>query len=391
MAASSRILLLDDGELDDVAAILENLGLEHTRLRGGEILSEVPPPLDLVVATPRRSSSVLAATPGGARQGRPVRVIVTEEDSNSMRQMLRRAGYQLLVRRPTHPEIWRLLIQRAIYQGDERRDDKRLPVGSDVQIDGSREACPVLLLDISARGCRIAFSQPLAQGSVVTVSIPSYSSDSEFLELSGEVLRSDPSPDEAGSFNSALSFLSLAEGTRKRLSTLLDALANRPDSLATTGNAITELPPESDEDARSDGADAAVAAHLEVKIKPERRRQPRGAYTQSVLAESGGDHNGILMGRDLSAGGMRVERLPNLEEGDRFTLAIYGPARAEPMRIQAIVCRDDGEEGLALRFENVTDETSRELEKLVAALPDVESLDRSESESMGTVLSEIVA
>ena len=47
-------------------------------------------------------------------------------------------------------------------------------------------------------------------------------------------------------------------------------------------------------------------------------------------------------------------------------------------------------EDLALRFENVPKETARELEKLVAALPDVESLERSESESMGTVLTEIV-
>ena len=45
---------------------------------------------------------------------------------------------------------------------------------------------------------------------------------------------------------------------------------------------------------------------------------------------------------------------------------------------------------MALRFEGVAEETGRELEKLVAALPDVESLERSESESLGAVLGEII-
>jgi len=170
---------------------------------------------------------------------------------------------------------------------------------------------------------------------------------------------------------------------------LLLRVAATAESLETGRNAVTAIPGDAAENTETNASeDSNVVANLEVCVK-ERRQQPRGSYTQSVLTEGGG-HSGILMGRDLSAGGMRVERLPNLGEGDRFTLAIYGPARADPLQIKAVVCRDDGEEGLALRFESVADDTARELEKLVAALPDVESLDRSESDSMGTVLSEIV-
>ena len=44
MASKPQILLLDDGELDDVAQLLDSLDLPYTRLRGGEILSDIAPP-----------------------------------------------------------------------------------------------------------------------------------------------------------------------------------------------------------------------------------------------------------------------------------------------------------------------------------------------------------
>ena len=388
MAATPRILLVDDGELDDVAQLLGKLDLPYTRLRGGEIRSNIAPPRDLLIATPRRSSSVEAGSPEGAKPGRPVRVIVTEEDSNSMRRMLRRAGFQLLVRRPTHPEIWRLLIQRAIYQGDERRRDIRLPMGSDVHFAPDSVNHSALMLDASVRGCRVACALPLARGSVVEISVPCSSADGLSLELAGEVVRCEPGDGQG--FVAALAFGSLAEETQQRLNVLLGAVAAGPGSLAATRNAVMALPRDPAEETEGENTEASVLANVEVSVRTEQRQHARGAYTRSVLAEAG-SNNSVLMGRDLSAGGMRVERLPHLQEGDRFSLAIYGPARSEPLRVNAVVSRDDGEEGLALRFQNVSDATGRELEKLVATLPDVESLDESESASMGAVLSEIVA
>ena len=48
----------------------------------------------------------------------PTRVVAVSEDSPSMRQMMRRHGIQFLVREPSHTEVWRLLVRRALYQGD---------------------------------------------------------------------------------------------------------------------------------------------------------------------------------------------------------------------------------------------------------------------------------
>jgi hypothetical protein len=96
------------------------------------------------------------------------------------------------------------------------------------------------------------------------------------------------------------------------------------------------------------------------------------------------------MGRDVSSGGMKVERLPGLEIGDRLRLALYGPSEPEAIKIDAEVIRDDGEAGLALRFTHPSPETSRALEKFVACLPSVESLEDGEVDGMGTIISEIL-
>jgi len=52
------ILILDDGELEDVHEILLELGFGCERLRGGAIADGTKPPSDLLVSTPRRIGAV---------------------------------------------------------------------------------------------------------------------------------------------------------------------------------------------------------------------------------------------------------------------------------------------------------------------------------------------
>ena len=131
-------------------------------------------------------------------------------------------------------------------------------------------------------------------------------------------------------------------------------------------------------------------------IDINRRRTPRGNFTSSVVALPSTDTDGsgqsqVLMGRDLSSSGMRVERASDIRVGDRFTLALYGPAQHDPFLVSARVERDDGDGGFGLRFLDVPAETVRELEKLVACLPDVESLESDEASGLGSVISEILS
>jgi hypothetical protein len=156
--------------------------------------------------------------------------------------------------------------------------------------------------------------------------------------------------------------------------------------------------------------DPAVQAGVEIEIEQEdrepeepaevvelnRRRSPRGAFTGGVLATNttpgaDGRERRVLIGRDLSAGGMRIEKTAGVRVGDRFCLAIYGPARHEPFVLHACVKRDDGDSGFALTFVDVPAPVARDLEKLVACLPDVESLEEGETGGMGAVISEVLS
>jgi hypothetical protein len=121
----------------------------------------------------------------------------------------------------------------------------------------------------------------------------------------------------------------------------------------------------------------------------DRRREHRGAYSQTIPA-FGERALRVLVGRDLSVSGMRVERHPDLWLGDHLQLAIYGEAGEEPMLVWGHVERSDGDNGLLIRFDPLDEPTEARLERLVASLPSVESLHDSEAEAMGTVLGEIL-
>jgi hypothetical protein len=125
-------------------------------------------------------------------------------------------------------------------------------------------------------------------------------------------------------------------------------------------------------------------------LSPSNRRQTRrAAYSQTVPA-FGDRALRVLVGRDLSVGGMRIQPQDEVEVGDRLHLAIYGEPGSEPLLVWGEVGRSDGVRGLMIRFEALDAPEQQRLERLVASLPAVESLHDSEAEAMGTVLSEIV-
>jgi hypothetical protein len=137
----------------------------------------------------------------------------------------------------------------------------------------------------------------------------------------------------------------------------------------------------------------ALSEHRVTETAPgsprDRRRGRRAAFAAKVPA-FGSRALRVLVGRDISAHGMRVEASPDLAIGDRLHLAIYGDPGEEPFLVWATVARDDGEKGVAITFDDLHPVVATQLEKLVAALPAVESLHDDEAEAMGTVISEIL-
>ena len=62
----------------------------------------------------------------------------------------------------------------------------------------------------------------------------------------------------------------------------------------------------------------------------------------------------------------------------------------DPIVVHAEIVRDDGDHGFGVIFDHIEGENVAELEKMVACLPDVESLEDGELAGLGAILSEIV-
>ncbi|MFK7896856.1 MAG: PilZ domain-containing protein [Myxococcota bacterium] len=402
----SEILLLDDGELDAVAGVLEEMGLAFTRLRGGQIEEDIAPPRDLLIVTPRRLERVRPGSPPESDSGRPLRIVAVQEDSPAMRRRLRRSGLHLLVRLPCEAETWRLLIRRSLYQGEERRTDPRVAVGSKINLNSANPSATTLL-DLSNRGCRLQTEEPLAVGDPVAFSITEADHEGASpLHLRGKVRRLVA---ESGSERITLAVVfdaDLDTASRTGLTELINRWAGGPASLgAKPSSAMPTIPacqlPSLPDLILDDETDPPVSGAADVLIEPadasaapgipeetDRRSQTRGAYAAPLRAE-GESGALVLIGRDLSAGGMRIERHERIALGDTFELALHGPTPGKPFRLHARVSRDDGDDGFGLVFEGIERETAAELEKLVAHLPDVESLEDGEISGLGAILSEV--
>jgi hypothetical protein len=123
----------------------------------------------------------------------------------------------------------------------------------------------------------------------------------------------------------------------------------------------------------------------------DRRRHPRRRYARRVIAAvPDGSLHRVLIGRDLSPGGMRIDRQPDLRIGAELRIALYDAAREAPVVVSARVERDDGVHGMALRFDPVEPALVARVEELVATLPPVERLEDGEAGSLGTVVGEIL-
>ena len=415
------ILLVDDGELDAVAAVLDSEGLAYERLRGGQIPADVAPPVDLLIVTPRRVDRVRRGSPSGAAPGRPLRIIAVEEDSPAMRRRLRRSGLHLLVRLPSEPEIWRLLIARAVYQGNERRGDERVAVGSPVAIDtadtadaattarsASTEAATILL-DLSNRGCRLQTAEAFTEGDSIAFTLPldrDAAGQQEPLTLHGQVRRILHEAGREGRILAVSFDPEMVETSRTRLTALINGWSSGPDSLRAIPE--TNLPaippcelPSIPGLTLDDETDPPVPSLAEIRVEidkgkgsgedpdDERREKNRGRYESPLVAQ---DQNGrfVVIGRDLSSSGMRIERVGHLAIGDRFGLALHGPGPRPPFQIRAEVIREDDDGSFALAFDPLDPSVAFEIEKLVACLPDVESLDEGEAGGLGAILSEIM-
>jgi hypothetical protein len=400
------ILLVDDGELDDLARQLGVLGLDFERVLGLRESGSVAPPAGILITTARRASAVRRGSPPGAGTGHPIRIVAVTDDIPSTRRLLRRTGFHLVVRLPVHDEVLRVVANHALYAGNERREDPRVAVGSTTRVEAPGQAPGVLLMDISNRGCRLLGHEAFEVGQRLSVQVPDREGDDAPLRIPGRVARIgrvDAMPGEPAHVGAVVFDPGMDEADRMQLGMRINRWSIGPASLSEGGLgpavpacASREIPglmldEETDPAVRIDTHIEATWAGAggEVGTDPgaERRAHARAQFAVPVIAR-GRSQRRLLIGRDLSKSGMRVEPASGVVIGDRFMLALHGTNSGEPIVVTATVARDDGPSGLGLRFDRLSGARAEALEKLVGCLPELDSLEEGEEFGLGAVIGE---
>jgi hypothetical protein len=376
-AGTPAIVVADDGDLADIRALLDELGVDFDHWRKGCVpLVNVEVRQLLVVAAPRAMSLGLRR-PVVRDPGRAVWIAVLPEGSNSGGTSLLQLGFDYLVRRPVHPAALRHLLTQTLFHGDNRRRGRRVAVGYGITVKSGLRRHAATLIDLSPRGGRILSQKRMRAGAAVTLQLPAELADGSPLEIPGKIVRSQRGELEGGKPSEVSMSITFDEFTsllRERLRAVLVSLLQGPSSMASTD----EAPPAP----ARDGAASSQAGPSEPArpAAPQRRRSPRGVFEEQLLVFGGLDRG--VVGCDLSREGMRIRPDPELSIGDTVRLAIEAGGRVEPVVVNAEVARDDGERGLGLRFTWVEPGGQERIDQVVAALPAVEGR-RPDAEEMG--------
>ncbi len=363
MGHEPAILLIDDGELHLVRELLDGLEVEYAEESSAKCDGPTPQPSALLVTTSRVALSRGLARGPSEGPRRPVWIAFLAGNTKSQRSPLERAGFDFLVREPVHPAALRLLLLHALVQGDDKRSAPRLAFGYGVRIGGRLRKRRATLTDLSTRGCRLLTRHSLEVDARVRLVIPSEAAGGKALRLCGAVVRSAPGHSEGGDSGETslgIRFESMSSERKKRLYSILRERARGPAVLADPAPG------------RGSGSHKNVRLH------------PRVEFSQEMSAVASSNAH-VVLGHDLSQGGMRIEAHDQISVGDDLFMAIQSSSGADSFFVEGRVLRDDGERGLGLKFEWVEPGAIQKLDELVSALPVIENLS-SEGASGGTVI-----
>jgi hypothetical protein len=101
--------------------------------------------------------------------------------------------------------------------------------------------------------------------------------------------------------------------------------------------------------------------------RADRRTSERRPFNRRIVALQD-DAPRVLIGRDLSLGGMSVERGAPIDAGQRLRLALHVRPGEIPLVLDAEVVRTSAA-GVGLRFDSLNEATSAYLAKMLDALP----------------------
>lgn len=372
MTTAPSILLLDDGELDPILAAVRSLGVGFIHLRGAEIQDVVPKPYDVVIASLNRATNPPEFAADGDQTYEPVRICVHKQDFLPLRERLRSLGVNFLVHSLIEPEALRLLIAQLIHQGPEQRGSVRLPFCHELSYRHGDTLRKAMVVDLSTEGCRMLAPCEIEPASILELELPRELSAGRRLDLIGVVSRcSQRENEDPPRFNVVVEFTEIDPDTTQILEATLQGR-----QLATRITPLTELdasqlaPRNSLPDPPAPAEPPDAPASIE-----DRRNDARYNYDRPVIAlsQDRGRASKLVLGRDLSRTGIRIDPQPGLKLGSELRLAIYGSVE-QPLVLRAKVVRSAGKEGLGLQFIDPSDELLAVLDSIMAQLPEMEQL-----------------
>lgn len=370
MAAPS-ILIVDDGELDRVQSLVARLARDWIRCAEPEAGHALDKPRDLLITSGPRTMR-LPPLEGDAE---PTWVCIYDQDFLPLRERLRDLGVHYLVSSDLSPRAFALFLQQLLYPGEERRQMGRIPLHCELEVEIGGRRGKGLLLELSRESCVFKVDALPARDAHARLRLSTVITDGAPLDLQGRVIQAAPRGGADGESDAVVvvRFDAFDADVSARVHDILTG--------QTLGTQVTPLfdgfadktAPAGPDDAADwsigDGAAAAWEDH------GERRREFRRHYGRRIDAIRWLGDTGLetVLGRDLSATGVRVAAATLPEVGREVTLALYGRGREEPLLLGATVvwCRD-GEVGL--HFGSPSADQQRGLQRLLADSPCVEEL-----------------
>jgi len=328
-----------------VASLLGELEVEWVEARAGRRVEGDAP---LVIGTPARLLRFAAPDDPDAI----ARIAICDGGGKTLDRKLEAHGIDFVLRRPVHPVALRLLVLHMIYRGPERRRLRRVNATVPVRYRVGWRTHRALLLEFSVGGCSLLVDHALPAGRRVKVTLPAELGLGRKLAPKGHVVRSAPAhASRPGEHVTAIDFGELAPDAHQRLAAAVVARARRTVAPVTAPRPVG----------------AADGGRAEADLR-DRRQLPRSVYTKAIHGRVEGERI-VLMGSNLSPRGMQIDAEPRLGVGNALRLDLYGHGDIPPLRLEARVARDDGEDGLYLEFVKLWPGAPALIERLIKTLP----------------------
>ncbi len=349
----------------------------------------------------------------------PRTIAVAQVLSKTLAAHLLRIGASMVLSQPIHPRALRLLMLHEIYHGPERRQRERTLIGQRIQVRDGLFPRRAMLLELSPTGARIQMSKPPAKGRSLGLSFGRALTGGKTVKLKARVVRSaekpgprpnGPNPRGAGDQEIGV-WLVDARRHRQEIRDVLNRFARgpatwreapskppsgvfrTPSARRASAKPVERVPapveppadppnvpeagvtePGVEDPSRVDPSVPEPAAPSDAATPTDRRRDARVPYEQRIVA-LGDEAARVLVGRDLSSGGMRIESNPSVAVGDSFRIALHCDVQTEPLVLTARASRDDGPDGLVLTFDPPSESQLDVLERIIAGEGPIQATD----------------